>query len=525
MKNKPLISFSLSLLISLSAFASPTIISERDQTFEQNDPPTQLRVITITEDSESAYIKEGTIRIKIPEILPIIFDQKRTISEVVVAYGTAVDSGKVDLNPDVSFEDKDRTIVIPINSDFTPGETLNLTKIYVKGFHEQPGSSARLTLHLNEEADYYTDVRNLYVRTSTNEDPYPPEIPTNIAVTDDEAGVKLSWIDPTDLDLQLIQILRGKNNQPISGTPYAEVVDGIQEYLDTDVQPGDTVKYILRATDGKNLSPNSTEISFIVGSSEPEIIEPQEPSEPEPPLEPAPIPDDNIMCTELYAPVCGVNNKTYSNSCKANLENISVAYQGECELDKVVPSDISNHWAKTYIIELLNRSLINGYPDGTFKPDASLNRAEAAKLLYRALYYGAHPSNPDQKPFTDVEANAWYAGYVSSLKSLNLINGNPDGTFEPSESINRAEFLTLALNTYYYWTTDERKEQVDNSRNAPKTTIYSDLEDSWYTATVSASTILGFVDGQICGSKKCFRASEAITRAEASKILFEMFFN
>lgn len=521
MKNKLILSLSLSLLISLSTFAAPTILSERDQTFEQNDPPTQLRLITITEDSTTPTITEGVIKIKIPTLLPIIFDDERTL-EGIAAYGTAVDNGKVDTIPAVTFEDKDKTIVIPIKADFAVNEQLNLTKIFVEGFNAQPANSDKLTLHINNSAQYASDTRNLYVRTSSNDDTRAPESPSNLQVTDHETGVKITWTDPTDLDLQLVQILRGKNSIPIDGgTAYAEIGDAIEEYIDTDVKEGDTVKYILRATDGLNLSPNTEEISFIVGSTP--IEEPTSPTEEEP--TPAPIPDGQMVCTELYAPVCGIDNKTYSNACKAGLENVEVAYQGECQVSKPVPSDIENHWSKDYALALFNRGVIQGNPDGTFKPDSNLNRAEAAVLLYRAIYNSdSAPQKPSTKPFSDVAIDAWYSGYIGALKDINIIKGNLDGTYEPNETINRAEFLTLALNAYYHWTTEERKLQVDNFKAAAKTEKYSDLGNTWYTATVSAATELGFVEGQACGDKTCFNPSSSITRAESAKILFEMFF-
>ncbi|MBP7670969.1 S-layer homology domain-containing protein [Candidatus Gracilibacteria bacterium] len=524
MKNKLTTSFFLfSFLFSLfsfPSFAAPTILSERDQTFEQNDPPTQLRDITITEDSSTPYITEGSIKIKIPTLLPIIFDDERTL-EGVAAYGSAVDNGKVDEIPAITFEDRDKTLVISINATFAPGEQLNLTKIFVEGFNQQPASSDKLTLHINDNEEYFSDTRHLYVRTSSTDDTRAPEAPTNIQVTDHESGVKITWSDPTDLDVQLIQILRGKNSVPVDGTPFIEIGNGIEEYIDTALTEGDTVKYILRATDGLNTSGNSNEVTFVVGSTETEEENPAPPVEEE---APAPIPDEQIICTELYAPICGLDNKTYSNACKAGLVNVEVAYQGECQISKPVPSDIADHWSKDYSLALFNRGIIKGYPDNTFQPDSNLNRAEAAALLYRAIYNSDSPTTPSEKPFSDVPTDQWYSAYIADLKNLGIIKGNPDNTFQPDETINRAEFLTLALDAYYYWTTDERKLQVDNFKGSPKTETYSDLEDTWYTSTVSAATALNFIEGQACGDKKCFNASASITRAESAKILFEMFF-
>ncbi len=510
----------LTLLFSVSAFALPTITATEDQTFETYQNPTQLFDLLITEDSTTNYIKTGELKLTIPEGLPMIFDDELS-RENLRFFGTAVDTDKVGTVINAKFTDKDKSLTIPITGNFDPNESFTISGLYVEGFYSSPPNSMYLTLTLHDGSKV-SSTRYLYINSTSNPQTQPPEYPSSITVSDDATGVKITWADPTDLDLQLVQILRGKNGASISGTPYAEIADGVQQYIDTDVKAGDTVKYILRATDGKNFSPNTEEITFVVGST---IVE----EEPTPPIEeeptPAPIPDGQMVCTELYAPICGMDNKTYSNACKAGLENIEVAYQGECQVSKPVPSDIENHWSKDYALALFNRGIIQGHPDGTFKPDSNLNRAEAAVLLYRAIYNSdSAPQKSSTKPFSDVSTDAWYSGYIGALKDIGIIKGNLDGTYEPNETINRAEFLTLALNAYYHWTTDERKQQVDNFKAAAKTKKYADLENAWYTATVTAATELGFVEGQACGDKTCFNPSSSITRAESAKILFEMFF-
>jgi hypothetical protein len=107
---------------------------------------------------------------------------------------------------------------------------------------------------------------------------------------------------------------------------------------------------------------------------------------------------------------------------------------------------------------------------------------------------------------------------------MGIVNGNPDGTYQPGESINRAEFLTLAMNAYYYLADADTKASIDELKGT-STNTYSDLESDWYSATVTASTELGFVGGYDCDDGKCFGAENEITRAEATKILYNMFYD
>lgn len=85
---------------------------------------------------------------------------------------------------------------------------------------------------------------------------------------------------------------------------------------------------------------------------------------------------------------------------------------------------------------------ISGYPDGTVGPDKTITRAEAATMFYNLLT----DKTGDAKAFTDVPANQWYAKAVMTLAGKGVISGYPDGTFKPDASITRAEFVTMAMN-------------------------------------------------------------------------------
>lgn len=506
------------LLISSIAYALPTISSADNQTFSQNDSPQQLRDITITDDASLALITKGNIRITIPADIEIIFNTELTQEQFAI-YGTAVDNAKVLAKPAITFENGDKTLVIPVLADFAAGEQMVITKLFVEGFHNQPNSSKYLQLKINDGATQYIDNRELYIQTGSFEDTHSPDMPTGIALVNTTTGVKITWTDPTDLDLQTIQILRGKEGVSVSGTTYAEVADGVEEYIDTDILEGQTVKYILRANDGLNLSANTAEFSILFEATSVEAT-------PEIPVE------TPVACTLDYNPVCGVDGVTYGNECAAvEAAGVEVAYVGECT-DVTVETlstnetgtltDIGNHWAELEILSMFDRGIVTGNPDGTFKPDSNLNRAEAAALLYRVLGLAA-PDVPFERPFSDVLGTDWYAGYLNDLLEMKLVAGNPDGTYRPANNINRAEFLTLAMNVYYHLADVEVQQHINTLKNGEKTNAYGDLADDWYTGTVTAATTLGFVHGAQCDAGNCFYASNQITRAEAATILYNMF--
>ena len=81
------------------------------------------------------------------------------------------------------------------------------------------------------------------------------------------------------------------------------------------------------------------------------------------------------------------------------------------ETETLAFSDISGHWAEEVITKWKDKGIVNGYPDGTFKPDAPITRAELAKILSLAFELET-PEEP--KTFGDVAADSWYSGYVAS---------------------------------------------------------------------------------------------------------------
>lgn len=98
---------------------------------------------------------------------------------------------------------------------------------------------------------------------------------------------------------------------------------------------------------------------------------------------------------------------------------------------------------KRAILDLKSRGVISGYSDGSFKPFATINRAEFMKIIVGAA--GKQPSG--NSCFKDVKKE-WFAGYVCQGKLSGVTNGYPDQTFKPSATINVAEALKMTLKIF-----------------------------------------------------------------------------
>lgn len=85
-----------------------------------------------------------------------------------------------------------------------------------------------------------------------------------------------------------------------------------------------------------------------------------------------------------------------------------------------------------------------GYEDGTVRPNGNISRAEVATVLFRLLKDDVRTQNlTKDNAYSDVSGTAWYAAAVSTLSKMGVISGYPDGTFRPNAPITRAEFAAM----------------------------------------------------------------------------------
>ncbi|MDX2100354.1 MAG: DUF3747 domain-containing protein [Leptolyngbyaceae cyanobacterium bins.59] len=105
-------------------------------------------------------------------------------------------------------------------------------------------------------------------------------------------------------------------------------------------------------------------------------------------------------------------------------------------------SDTQRHWARNYIKALAERSIITGFPDGSFRPEAPVTRVQFAVIVSKAFPF-VSPSRPAPS-FTDIPSTFWGLQPVQTAAQQGFISGYPDGTFKPNDSILRMQAL-LAL--------------------------------------------------------------------------------
>jgi len=89
--------------------------------------------------------------------------------------------------------------------------------------------------------------------------------------------------------------------------------------------------------------------------------------------------------------------------------------------------------------------IFDGYDDGLFRPYQAINRAETTKVIVRAFNYPELPPDGTNLGFWDVSPWDWYMGYLRTAKEYGIIQGYPDGSFKPAQVTNRVELLKIFL--------------------------------------------------------------------------------
>lgn len=102
--------------------------------------------------------------------------------------------------------------------------------------------------------------------------------------------------------------------------------------------------------------------------------------------------------------------------------------------------DIRGYWGEEYVTTLANLNVIGGFPDGSFKPNAEITRAQFAAIAVKAFNI---PLSNDTRNFVDVRSNYWAAPAISAVSNSGLVTGFPDGTFRPEDRITRAQALVV----------------------------------------------------------------------------------
>ncbi len=170
-------------------------------------------------------------------------------------------------------------------------------------------------------------------------------------------------------------------------------------------------------------------------------------------------------------------------------------------------SDVSEsddyHDAISFLAE---EGIIQGYEDGTFRPDDLVNRVEALKFILESIE--ADLQLVGTAPFNDILHNAWYAKYLYTGYGMGIVDGHPDGSFKPSDPVNKAELLKILFNGM----------KVDIPPSVEHDPYVDVPHDEWFAPYVSYAKTLGVLDPMLRRAEP----DKPMTRGEVADAMFKL---
>lgn len=160
-------------------------------------------------------------------------------------------------------------------------------------------------------------------------------------------------------------------------------------------------------------------------------------------------------------------------------------------------------------INYLNEEgVINGYDDGTFKPDNTVNRAEVLKIILSGSNIDS-PADFGESEFSDVPKDIWFAKYVMKAKQLGIVKGDgTDGSFSPARSVNKAEFLKMLL---------EANQVKAEALEAAESIAEDVSREDWFAPYINYALSVGLIAKNTQGQVE---PSKQLTRAEVAEMMY-----
>ena len=209
----------------------------------------------------------------------------------------------------------------------------------------------------------------------------------------------------------------------------------------------------------------------------------------------------------------GTNSTTGVSPTMEPSNNIPTVIPEETNKPTDIFNDINDEsWSKNAVIELYNLGIVNGYEDGSFKPENSVTRAEFLKFIITALEAGVSENNISL-PFSDTYNSEWYAPYVSAALNLKMVNGYDDETFRPDSYISREEAAAIVCRGI-----DAMGISLDSYRlkiTFEDENIISDYAVDYVYRLYSSGVING-------DENQCFRPKDDMSRAETAQLIWNL---
>jgi len=222
-----------------------------------------------------------------------------------------------------------------------------------------------------------------------------------------------------------------------------------------------------------------------------------------------------VMVTRNAAPVIPAPapipvpapKSSFSSAVVKNVEQLSATIKETLEANKnakVTFADTALHWASDDIGVASRLQFVAGYEDGSFKPNASVSRAEFSAMIVRSFHL---KEDDKEASFSDIAQTNWAKADIEVLASNEILSGYQDGTFKPNQEITRAEMLTII----------SRILDLTSLNQEGPTPLFADITNGyWAQKIIEDATAAGLIHGI---SMDQFAPDNKATRAKALSLI------
>ena len=162
------------------------------------------------------------------------------------------------------------------------------------------------------------------------------------------------------------------------------------------------------------------------------------------------------------------------------------------------------------IESLKNLGIVNGHPDGTFKPEDGVNNAAALKMIFEGA--GIEVNAVTESGFADVPTDAWFAKYTKLGKERGIVKGSGEtGNFDGAKQVNKVEFLKMMLEAF--------EKDLSNHMNLTEPIAKDIAVGDWTVPYMSYAKILGIISPDINGN---LLPAEPLSRGQCAEILYKL---
>ncbi|AWC31700.1 S-layer homology domain-containing protein [Bacillus cytotoxicus] len=164
--------------------------------------------------------------------------------------------------------------------------------------------------------------------------------------------------------------------------------------------------------------------------------------------------------------------------------------------------DVENHWSKDSVYYLVEKGAIKGNDDGTFAPDRTVTRAEAATMMAQILNLKIEEN---AKPSFKDAQDHWASKFIAAVEKAGVVAGKGDGTFDPNGKIDRASMAAMLVGAY----------KLDSKVSGELKTKFDDLKNHWGEKKANILVELGIS----VGTGSAWEPNKSVTRAEAAQFI------